>query len=145
VERIVTIQRRDFLAAATTAAFASVASSETTDQTRATGGTMYGLIGKIAAVSGQRAALAKVLLEGTRDMPGCLSYVIANDAAEADALWIVEVWDSKSAHQASLSLPAVQAAISRGRPMIAGFLSHVETEPIGGHGLEAAGRAPATP
>ena len=97
---------------------------------------MYGLIGKVSAVAGQRDALAAVLLEGTRGMPGCLSYVIATDATDSDALWITEVWDSQASHTSSLSLPGVQAAIAKGRPMIAGFSNRVETAPIGGHGLQ---------
>ena len=44
-------------------------------------GQMYGLIGKVNAVSGQRDVLAAVLLEGTQAMPGCLSYVVASDPA----------------------------------------------------------------
>lgn len=96
---------------------------------------MYGLIGKLTAVSGQREALAEILLEGTRAMPGCLSYVIARDPAEADTLWITEVWVDKASHAASLQLPSVQGAIARGRPLIAGFSARVETEPVGGHGL----------
>jgi len=99
---------------------------------------MYGLIAKVNAVPGQRDALAASLLEGTGAMPGCLSYVIATDPADSDALWITEVWDSQASHQASLSLPAVQAAIAKGRPLIAGFSNRVETEPIGGHGLHSA-------
>jgi quinol monooxygenase YgiN len=98
---------------------------------------MYGLIGKINAVPGQRDALAAILLESTRTMPGCLSYVIAADSADADALWITEVWDSQASHKASLTMPAVQAAIAKGRPLIAGFSNRVETAPIGGHGLRA--------
>lgn len=96
---------------------------------------MYGLIGKMSAVPGQRDALAAILLESTGSMPGCLSYVIATDPADADALWITEVWDSAESHKASLSLPAVQAAIAKGRPLIAGFSNRVETVPLGGHGL----------
>ena len=87
---------------------------------------------------GQRDALAAILLEGTQAMPGCLSYVIASDPADANALWITEVWDSQASHHASLSLPAVQAAIAKGRPMIAGFSNRVETVPMGGHRLEGA-------
>ena len=34
---------------------------------------MYGLIGRMAAVPGQREALAAILLAGTRETPGCLS------------------------------------------------------------------------
>jgi quinol monooxygenase YgiN len=96
---------------------------------------MYGLIGKITTVPGQRDALAALLVEGTKAMPGCLSYVVASDPADANALWITEVWDSQARHQASLQLPAVQAAIAKGRPLIAGFSSRVETVPIGGFGI----------
>jgi quinol monooxygenase YgiN len=101
---------------------------------------MYGLIGKMTTVPGQRDALAAILLSGTGGMPGCLSYIIATDPADPDALWITEVWDSQANHQASLALPSVQAAITKGRPLIAGFSHRVETTPIGGQGLNAAGR-----
>jgi quinol monooxygenase YgiN len=96
---------------------------------------VYGLIGKLTAVPGARDRLAALLLEGTGAMPGCLSYVVASDPAEPDALWITEVWDSRESHAASLKLPAVQAAIAQGRPLIAGFSDRVETLPLGGHGL----------
>jgi quinol monooxygenase YgiN len=98
---------------------------------------MYGLIGKMTAQAGQGAALAQVLLEGVSGMPGCLSYVVAADPADADVLWITEVWDSAESHRASLSLPSVQAAIARGRPMIAGMETVAQTKPLGGHGLIA--------
>lgn len=100
---------------------------------------MYGLIGKLNAVPGQRDALAAILVEGTQAMPGCLSYIVASDPSDDKALWITEVWDSQESHKASLSLPAVQAAIAKGRPMIAGFGTRVETVPIGGYGLGKAG------
>jgi quinol monooxygenase YgiN len=96
---------------------------------------MYGLIGKISTVPGQRDALASILLDGTDAMPGCLSYVVATDPADADALWVTEVWESQESHRASLTLPAVQAAIGKGRPLISGFEHHFETAPLGGHGL----------
>ncbi len=96
---------------------------------------MFGLIGRMKAQPGQRDALAAILLEGTAVMPGCLSYVVSLDPADADALWITEVWEDRDSHRASLQLPAVQDAIARGRPMIAGFDSQTETEPLGGVGL----------
>ena len=101
---------------------------------------MYGLISKITAAAGQREALGKILIDGTGGMPGCLSYLVAADAAEPDALWVTEVWDSPSSHQASLQLPAVQGAISRGRPLIAGFSNRVETTLLGGHGIPASAK-----
>jgi len=96
---------------------------------------MHGLIGRMKATPGQRDALITILLDGVSGMPGCLSYVVAQDPSDVDAIWITEVWDSKASHEASLKLPSVQDAISRGRPMIAGFDQHFETVPIGGHGI----------
>lgn len=99
----------------------------------------YGLIGKMLAAPGKRDELIDVLLGGVSGMPGCLSYVVARDMENEDALWVSEVWESQEAHEASLSLPSVREAISKGRPMIAGFGERFETEPVGGHGLASAG------
>ena len=96
---------------------------------------MYGLIGKMKATPGGRDALIAILLEGTMKMAGCFSYVVAKDAADANAIWITEVWDTEASHKASLKLPAVQAAIARARPLIAGFGERFITAPIGGVGL----------
>jgi quinol monooxygenase YgiN len=96
---------------------------------------MYGLIGKITVKAGKREELIKILLEGTTDMPGCLSYIISKDSKDDNAIWVSEVWDSKENHKSSLSLPSVQEAISQGRPLIAEFGEQIETEPVGGHGL----------
>ena len=96
---------------------------------------MYGLIGKMVATPGNRDALAGILLGGTGTMPGCLSYVVAKDPRDGNALWITEVWDSPESHKASLSLPQVREAIAKGRPLIASFGDSVQSEPIGGHGL----------
>jgi quinol monooxygenase YgiN len=127
-----TIDRRVFIGgAAATAAFASTtaAAAETA---------RYGMIGKMVAKPGQRESLAAILLEDVSTMPGCLSYVIAEDPAAPDTLWITEAWESKAAHAASLALPSVKAAIGRARPLIAGMDIVAETIPLGGHGLAAA-------
>ncbi|MBX9452902.1 MAG: antibiotic biosynthesis monooxygenase [Mesorhizobium sp.] len=96
---------------------------------------MYGLIGRMQAAPGQRDALLDLLLEGSGDMPGCLSYIVARDPADGDAIWVTEVWTDEASHKASLALPAVQAAIAKARPLIAGFDSHTVTEPVAGIGL----------
>lgn len=90
----------------------------------------YGLIGQMIARPGQRAALAAILTEGTDAMPGNFAYLVGEDAENPDALWIVELWADKAAHAASLQLPAVQAAIAKGRPLIAGFGSRAEFKPV---------------
>ena len=96
---------------------------------------MYGLIGKMIAAADQRDALIDILLESTTEMPGCISYIIAKDPADTNAIWITEVWDSQESHRASLSLPAVQQAIAQARPLIANFEAPTITEPVGGYGL----------
>jgi quinol monooxygenase YgiN len=99
--------------------------------------TMYAVIGRIRVLPGRRDALIAILLDGVSGMPGCLSYVIARDPSDPDAIWITEVWASQDSHQASLSLASVRDAISRGRPLIAGMDQRIETTPVGGHGLRA--------
>lgn len=96
---------------------------------------MYGLIGKLLSTSGKRDELIAILMENATKMPGCLSYIIAKDPTDANAIWVTEVWDSEESHKASLSLPGVQQAISRAKPIIAGFGERFVTEPVGGQGI----------
>lgn len=93
---------------------------------------MYGLIGQMIAAAGKRDELVAILAESTGEMPGCRSYVIALDPTNEDAVWITEVWASKEDHAGSLKLPAVQAAIGKARPLIAGFGHRFETTPVAG-------------
>ncbi|QPF71626.1 antibiotic biosynthesis monooxygenase [Roseateles sp. DAIF2] len=98
---------------------------------------MYGLIGSFRAAPGRRAELIEILLASVGAMPGCRSYVVAEDPVDAELVWITEVWDDAAAHKASLQLPAVKAAIARAMPLIAGFGEHRELKVVGGHGLAA--------
>ena len=90
----------------------------------------YGLLGQMTAQPGKRAELVAILAEGTERMPGNIAYLIGEDSANADAIWIVELWDSKEAHATSLKLPAVREAIAKGRPLIAGFGTRAEFRPV---------------
>jgi len=96
---------------------------------------MYGLIGKMLCVPEKRSDVIAILLQGVERMPGCLSYVVAEDPEDANAIWITEVWDTQDSHRASLALPAVKEAIALARPLIAGFGERFTTSPVGGHGL----------
>jgi quinol monooxygenase YgiN len=99
---------------------------------------MYGLMVHMTAVPGKRDALVSILLGATSTMPGCLSYVVAQDPTNAEAIWITEVWDSQASHKASLSQASVKAAMSQAKPLIAAFDKPIETVPLGGRGLHAA-------
>jgi quinol monooxygenase YgiN len=71
---------------------------------------MYGLIGKMNAVEGKRDELIAILLQGTKEMPGCLSYIVAKDPADTTTIWVTEVWQDQARHKASLALPASRRA-----------------------------------
>ena len=96
---------------------------------------MFGMIGKMTTAPGKRADVISLLLQAVQQMPGCLSYVVAQDAADENGIWITEVWDSKESHDASLDLPEVRKAIAAARPMIIGLSNDVITTPVGGYGL----------
>ena len=100
---------------------------------------MFGLIGKIVATPGSRDELMAILQAGTTGMPGCLAYLVAADRSDADTLWVTESWESEEHHQQSLALPAVKAAIAKGRPLIAGFERVATTSPAAARGPARAG------
>jgi quinol monooxygenase YgiN len=123
------MERRSFLAGSAMLGLVSSAAPA------ATGQPLYGLIGKMKAVPGQRDALIAAILAGSAAMPGCLSYIVAKDADDADAIWITEVWDSEASHDASLQLPAVQASIAKAKDLVASMETGVATTPVGGIGI----------
>jgi quinol monooxygenase YgiN len=87
---------------------------------------------------GQRDRLIELLLDAARSgtMPGCRLYVVSEVPAEPDAISIIEAWDDKAAHDASLQLDTVRAVIAEARPLIAGRGESVELRPVGGQGLD---------
>jgi quinol monooxygenase YgiN len=93
---------------------------------------MYGLINQLVTFPEKRNELVQILATGAKDMPGCLSYVIAEDASRHDAVWVTEVWTDSESHAASLKLPAVQVALTKGRPLIVGRGSRAATHPVAG-------------
>lgn len=136
------INRRDFVAsvAATigAAAWAPGAAGLARLAGSQKGKAMWGMIVKLTTVAGKRDEMIAVLKESAAEMSGCLSYVVAKDSADENVLWVKEVWDSKESHDASLALPAVQNAMSRGKALIANFERIAVTAPVWGVGLPAA-------
>jgi quinol monooxygenase YgiN len=62
-----------------------------------------------------------VLRQSAAEMPGCFSYVVAEDSADENAIWVTEVWDSIASHDHSLSLPSVKSAIPRAKEIVSSF------------------------
>jgi quinol monooxygenase YgiN len=98
---------------------------------------MYGLINKVTAAPNRRNDLIAILKQSSSGMPGCLTYVIAEDVADENGVWVTEIWNSEESHQASLSLPAVRDAIAKAKPLIAGFNKIAVTRPVAGTGQDA--------
>lgn len=99
---------------------------------------MWGLIAKITLLPGKRDEMIEILKESAADMPGCLSYVVAKDAADENTIWVTEVWDSIASHDASLSLPAVKNAIPRGKVIVSNLERIAITSPVWGARLPPA-------
>jgi quinol monooxygenase YgiN len=98
----------------------------------------FGLCGKFTAAPGKRDELVDLLLDaanGLGQLPECEIYIVNKIDDEPDAVWVTEVWSTEEAHARSLQDPAVQAAIARGRPLIAGMSDQVKLRPVGGKGL----------
>lgn len=98
----------------------------------------YGLLGKLVAKPGQRAALIDLLLEAAthlHDAPGCRHWIVHEPTDDPDAVWITELWQTRQDHDASLANPQIRAIIARAMPLLAGPpQGGVETIPRGGVG-----------
>ena len=82
---------------------------------------MFGQINKITTAPGKRDEVARPVLNGSDQMPGCHSYIVAKDADDADTIWVTEVWDSTEMEKASMDIPDVKASVEKAMPMITGF------------------------
>ena len=99
----------------------------------------YGMCGKILAKKGQREALLEILMEASRTpMKGCEIYIVCKSPTEADAIWVMEVWQTEADHQASFKLDSVKALITKAVPVMAGGADSIRLVPVGGKGLAPA-------
>ena len=92
---------------------------------------MYGLIVKLTAATGRRNDL--ITMMGGADshtVPGCLSFIVAEDAANEDVLWITEVWETQAHHEASLQAPAVEPSLANADTLIAAYERVAVTQPV---------------
>jgi quinol monooxygenase YgiN len=99
---------------------------------------MYGMQGKLTAQPGKRDEFIQILLRAASlvgQLPTCHLYTVSEDLADENDILIVEIWDDKAAHDASLQDPTVRALIGEAMPLMAGAPSSVEFNVVGGHGL----------
>jgi len=99
--------------------------------------TRYGLFGKMGVKPGMRDRVAEILLRDVDKLKaiGCQAYIVTLDPKDANSIWVMEVWESEAAHDASLKLPSVQQAIKEAMPMLTGEFSQMKLDVMGGLGL----------
>ncbi len=95
------------------------------------------VIAKLIAQPGKRAELAAALqgaLDAAENEPGTLTYILTEDAVEADQLWMFEMYTDQSAldaHMGSDTFKALGPAIG---PFLGGRPELTFLKPIGGKG-----------
>ena len=72
------------------------------------------------------------------NMPVCFNYIVAEDSADENTVWVAEVWESAGGHDASLSLPAVRNVIPLAKQIVVNFDKIAVTNPVRGVGLRSA-------
>ncbi|NPV55066.1 MAG: antibiotic biosynthesis monooxygenase [Anaerolineae bacterium] len=99
---------------------------------------MYAMTGKMMAQAGRRDELATILLRAAQmvgGMPGCHMYAVTEDADDADAVWVLEMWDDQATHDASLQDAGVRALIAEAMPLLAGAPQGNALRVVGGYGV----------
>lgn len=83
--------------------------------------TKYGLHGCLTAKAGEAIALSRILLQAAKLMEktkGCELYMVSVDKDDPNAIWVTEIWKSKTDHDASLKQEAVRDLIAKAMPLL---------------------------
>lgn len=97
-------------------------------------GTMtFANVGTVGALPGQRDALVEILTRRSSELEqaGCLLYEVGVSEDSPDTVFVAELWTSAEAHQASLSLESVRAAIQEARPLLSGEMGGLRFDVVG--------------
>lgn len=108
-------------------------------------GGVYGLITKITATPGRRDSIIDILLDKIGRTPGCISYVVSEDAADPDSLYVSEIWEDEASHRFALTDAEVRSAIRRAMQLSRAFHETQILRPVGGNGMLWRTRDPSRP
>jgi quinol monooxygenase YgiN len=97
----------------------------------------YGYFGTMRVKAGHRDEVVATLVGGADGLKaaGCDLYVVGTSDSDKDTVWVSEVWVSKQAHDDSLQLPEVKAAIAKTMPLLTGEFTSQELDVAGGLGV----------
>ncbi len=78
--------------------------------------------GTLGAAPGKRDELVAHLIRRSNALTalGCLLYEVGVNEDDADTVFVIELWESTEAHQASLNNSEVQASILKAKPLLSG-------------------------
>jgi quinol monooxygenase YgiN len=99
---------------------------------------MFSMVGNLTTTPENRDKLINILLQAAAlmdDQQRCKFYIINKDRDDAGKVWVMELWDSKDAHDAALTLPEVRALIGQAMPLLVGQPSGASLDVMGGKGL----------
>lgn len=89
--------------------------------------------GTLGVVHGKRDELVAHLTKRSDVLSqiGCLLYEVGVSDRDLDTVFVMELWESAEAHQASLVLPEVQASIAAARPLLSGTFGGFRFDVVG--------------
>lgn len=89
--------------------------------------------GTIGVKPGSRDDVVSILKRANHDLTaaGCLMYEVGVNDEDPDTVFVVELWESAQAHQGSLQLESVRAAIAEAMPLLSGQMSGSRFEVVG--------------
>ncbi|GAA1205674.1 putative quinol monooxygenase [Rhodoglobus aureus] len=90
-------------------------------------------VGTLGVKPGQRDEVVAILTRRSTDLDGagCLSYEVGISDEHPDTVFVSELWVSADAHQASLQLASVRAAIKEAMPLLSGEMGGDRFEIVG--------------
>lgn len=96
-------------------------------------GMTFANVGTLGTVPDRRDELVAALIQRNDLLKGagCLAYEVGTNDEEPNTVYVVELWESAQAHQASLALPEVQAAIAAARPLLSGEFGGFRFDVVG--------------
>lgn len=95
------------------------------------------VIAKISALEGKRAELAAALrpaIDATENEPGTLQYILLEDSADANTLWMYETYESQAALESHMGSEAFKALGPAIGPFLAGRPELNFVKSLGGKG-----------
>lgn len=90
-------------------------------------------VGTFEAAPGRRDELVGILTRPGAELAeaGCLLYEVGVNDDEPDTVYVMELWTSARAHEQSLQLAGVRAAITEAMPLLSGRMSGHRFEVVG--------------